>query len=363
MTAPEPVTRPNPRVVPAARISPVTLAPLPPQCPSCDGPVADAERYCESCGCDLRACGGDAERGLVWRSTTAGVLPCGGCGEMAVTADGRCERCGRSRTGADDRIAVELPGAAGVTDRGRLRGRNEDAIAVGRLGRDGVVYTAAVVCDGVSTSTQGDAAARAAVDAAIVVLLDVLVRGYPAAQATEAAASAAADAVAALPGAVLSGAAASASADVVPPSCTYVSAVVTPGRITVGWVGDSRAYWIGPSPDDARQLTVDDSPAAQLAATGVPVPGVDPHSVALLRWLGADAVDTRPRVVTLEPTGPGRLLLCSDGLSRYVKDPAQLTVATAPDLPDAVALLTDRALESGGRDNIAVTLLPYPPPA
>lgn len=322
-------------------------------CPSCDSPVDTGERYCERCGADLRASGGDPDRGLLWRSTTAGVLPCPACGETAITADGLCDRCGRHRVGGLDRMELSVPGAAGLTDRGLLRGRNEDALAVGRLSAGPV--TIAVVCDGVSTSPAGDAAARAGVDAAIVVLLDMLARGVSPTQAIEAATGAAADAVAALPGA---------KAAEVPPSCTYVAAVVGPQEITVGWVGDSRAYWVGDYGVVARQLTVDDSPAAQLAATGVPVPGVDPHSVALLRWLGADAFDTRPRIVSIRPEGPGRLLICSDGLSRYAKDPVELVTATLAGSPaDAAQHLTRLALEGGGRDNITVAVLPHPPQA
>ncbi len=316
-------------------------------CPACQGPVDDGERYCERCGADLRASGGDPARGLEWRSTTAGVLPCPACGETAVTADGQCDRCGRARVGGTDRMELTVPGVAGITDRGLLRGRNEDALAVGRFASS----TLAVVCDGVSTSPSGDAAARVAVDAAIVVLLDMLARGVPAAQAIEAATGTAADAVAALPGA---------RAVETPPSCTYVAAVVAPDAITVGWVGDSRAYWVDASGAEARQLTVDDSPAAQLAATGVPVPGVDPHSVALLRWLGADGPDTRPRLATVRPDRPGRLLVCSDGLSRYAKDPAELVAATMAGSPtDAARALTRLALEGGGRDNITVAVLPW----
>jgi serine/threonine protein phosphatase PrpC len=327
-------------------------------CPACSAPIVVGDRYCEHCGCDLRASGGDPVRGIAWQSTTAAVMPCTACGETVITADGQCERCGRVRTTGSDRTVIDVPGVVGVTDRGRLRGRNEDALAVGRLDRDGTGVTMAVVCDGVSTSPQGDAAARAAVDAAIVVLLDLLGRGNGARQTTEAGVAAAAAAVAGLPGA---------QAVAVPPSCTYVSAIVTDAELTIGWVGDSRAYWL--DADGATLLTVDDSPAAQLALTGIPVPGVDPHSVALLRWLGADAPDGPPHVVAFTPPGPGRLLLCSDGLSRYAKEPADLAVAVRvaagrDDAPDATALtLTEFALDRGGRDNITVAVLPFPPPA
>jgi PPM family protein phosphatase len=323
-------------------------APVP--CPSCRNPVGAADRYCERCGSALQVGDGHPGRGVVWQSTTAGMTPCPACGEIAVTADGQCDGCRRPRTG-NDRTVLDLPGVAGISDRGTLRGRNEDALAIGRLDGDASAITVAVVCDGVSTSPRGDTAARAAADAAIVVLLDMLARGHDARQATEAGTAAAAAAVADLPGA---------RSLAVPPSCTYVSAIVSAGEVTIGWVGDSRAYWLGL--DEVRALTVDDSPAAQLMATGVPVPGVDPFSVALLRWLGADTPDPSPRIATLAPAGPGRVLICSDGLSRYAKDQADLArIAASQASPAAARELTEFAIEAGGRDNITVAVLPCPP--
>jgi serine/threonine protein phosphatase PrpC len=319
-------------------------------CPSCGNPVDSGDRYCERCGSALQVGAGHPGKGVVWQSTTADLTPCPGCGEVATTAQGHCEGCRRARVGSD-RTVLDLPGVSGVSDRGTLRGRNEDALAIGRLDEAGSGVTVAVVCDGVSTSPRGDAAARAAVDAAIVVMLDMLARGHGARRAIEAGTAAAAAAVADLPGA---------RSLAVPPSCTYVSAIVAPGEVTVGWVGDSRAYWLGA--DEVRALTVDDSPAARLLATGVPVPGVDPFSVALLRWLGADAPDSRPHIATLAPPGPGRVMVCSDGLSRYAKNQADLARIAGPEsAPAAARSLTEFALEAGGRDNITVAVLPYPP--
>jgi serine/threonine protein phosphatase PrpC len=202
---------------------------------------------------------------------------------------------------------------------------------------------AAVVCDGVATASRSDAAAHDAAEAAIAVLL--------AAGSTVEAAKAAAAAARA---------AATASDGDTPPSCTYVSGVVTPDAVTVGWIGDSRAYWLGP---EAACLTVDDSIAGQLAA-GRPAPptvDADPTSRALIRWLGADSSDAEPQVVTLQPSGAGHLLLCSDGLHHYLSDPAELTAAAAAGTPIEVARhLTTVALEGGGHDNIAVAILSFP---
>jgi serine/threonine protein phosphatase PrpC len=329
-------------------------------CPACASTVTATDRYCERCGHELwaggRRAGADGRR-ITWRSSTPAAAPCPACGTAGAGIDGYCANCGRALVAGRDRVELDLAGAAGVTDKGRARRRNEDALAIGRIDDPGTpeAVTVAVVSDGVSSSPRGDAAAHAAVDAAIAVLLEALAGGNTPAAATEAAAHAANAAVAALavPGA---------GGD--PPSCTYVSAVVTGREVTVGWLGDSRAYWLGADPAEARLLTVDDSIAARRAAAGLPPPPqADPRDVALLRWLGVDAEDPTPQVVTFTPGGPGRLVLCSDGLSRYFGAADQLAARAAADGAAATArVLTHAALDAGGRDNIAVVLLPFPPP-
>jgi serine/threonine protein phosphatase PrpC len=327
-------------------------------CPACDAVVEPEHKFCEHCGHDLRP--------IVSLSSTELAPACAACGSTEIGAEGYCEHCGQRRVAGQDHAELELPGVAGVTDRGRHRRHNEDAFAIGWV--DGPIAVA-VVCDGVSTSSRADAASHAAVDAAIAVLLDELADGpapgtdteSAARTAIEAATKAAATAVAAL-GGVGSGHN--------PPSCTYVAAVVTPYEVTIGWVGDSRAYWLADPPADSLALTADDSLAGQLATADHPpahTPGADPRALALLRWLGADATDTAPHLRTFAPAGPGRVLLCTDGLSRYLTQPADLaqaasTQSTVESLATA-RQLTQLALDAGGQDNIAVVLLPFPPPS
>ena len=50
------------------------------------------------------------------------------------------------------------------------------------------------------------------------------------------------------------------------PSCTLVCAACRDGEVVVGWIGDSRAYWLADG--DARGLTVDDSWATEQVADG-----------------------------------------------------------------------------------------------
>ncbi|HZD99000.1 MAG TPA: protein phosphatase 2C domain-containing protein, partial [Micromonosporaceae bacterium] len=149
-----------------------------------------------------------------------------------------------------------------------------------------------------------------------------------------------------------------------PPSTTFVAAVVTSATITVGWVGDSRAYWVPDvgTPGSPLCLTVDDTLAGQLSAAGVAMASDAPNAGALIRWLGADATDTEPHTFALTPPGPGRVIVCSDGLYRYVPRPDQLANATPAGTPIEVAsALVRLALEAGGQDNVTVAVLPYPP--
>ena len=81
----------------------------------------------------------------------------------------------------------------------------------------------------------------------------------------------------------------------------------------------------------------------------------------LTAWLGAGAGEPVPRIRSLRPSGPGRLLLCTDGLWRYFPDIAALRARTRSrtSLTDARALVA-HALDLGGADNVTAVLLPVP---
>ncbi len=343
------------------------------QCPACAAPVNAGDRYCEACGQELGApvvaapvvvapgavapgalvvgaYGLDAGTGQ-WLSSADPSAPCPGCGSTVFSPDGFCDGCGQRRPTAKNHSELDLGTVAGVTDLGNRHHRNEDALAIGVL--DGVVVT--VVCDGVSSSSRPDTASHAAVDAAAPALLSALAKGADPAEATGAAARAAQAAATLVAGP---------QPGPNPPSCTFVCATVTPQSVTVGWVGDSRAYWLPDGDGEPACLTVDDSLAARLVAAGVDVGVVaeNPQGAALVRWLGADARDTEPHLHTFAPPGPGRVLVCSDGLFRYRPVVADLAAA----MPDGAPLETARALvqlalNEGGQDNVTVAVVPYPP--
>jgi serine/threonine protein phosphatase PrpC len=154
------------------------------------------------------------------------------------------------------------------------------------------------------------------------------------------------------------------------PACTCVSTITSGKTFTVGWIGDSRAYWI---PDDrsvpAARLTEDDSWAARMVAMRLMTEAeayADERAHAITGWLGADAVELDPHTASFMPDGPGVVVVCTDGLWNYAESAAELasvvpTDARARPLHCAQAL-TGMALDAGGHDNITVAVLPFPVP-
>lgn len=291
------------------------------------------------------------------------VLSCPTCGATAEPEDQYCEACGCS-LGAQEpdvssadrhHVEADLGTAAGISDRGRHHRHNEDAF---RLDAAGAAIVA-VVCDGVSTSTAPELASRRAVDAAARVLVVETEGEYASAPTvTTRAVQAATQSVRALPW--------SPATDMGPPSCTLISAISSGGTITIGAVGDSRAYWL--DEHAAHMLTVDDSWAqVQITAGSMTAEQAlgDPRAHSITRWIGRDAPPGPPEVVSWKPDVRGRLILCSDGLWNYTSSPEDLG-ALARGCADAAPLqlaqrLTEYALESGGHDNITVVVIDVVP--
>jgi serine/threonine protein phosphatase PrpC len=248
--------------------------------------------------------------------------------------------------------------AAGVTDRGHRRRRNEDAFALVRADTpEGTATVVAVVCDGVASVPGGATASRTACDVAVAAGQEALTAGQDLDDAAATAAEAARRAVAALaPG---SGAS---------PACTYVAAVLDDGRAVVSWAGDSRAYWLCPgAPEDSAVLTEDDSWAAEMVAAGIVGADdalSDPRAHVITRWLAADAPDVvaRHRSWTLDDSGV--LLLCSDGVWNHLPEPSVLATilgTTGADVRAGAKALVDAALDEGGHDNATAVLLSLSP--
>ncbi|WP_348772222.1 PP2C family serine/threonine-protein phosphatase [Streptomyces sp. RPA4-5] len=299
-----------------------------------------------------------------------GTVVCTACRSGAVDAEGYCTHCGHARPRARDHMEDEVGGIAAVSDRGHRHHRNEDFFALRTAALpDGTPAVVAVVCDGVSSATRPDEASTAASEAAGEALRESLPRGTHPAQAMHDAILAASSAVDAL--ANDPSLAHDEHRQQNAPACTFVGAVVGGGLLTVGWVGDSRAYWI---PNDRTappaRLTEDDSWAAQMVANNLmseAEANADERAHAITGWLGADAYEVEPHTATFKPDGPGIVVVCTDGLWNYAESAEQMAAVLPYDAParplNGARTLVTHALDGGGHDNVTVALVPFPAPA
>jgi len=338
-------------------------------CPACVAEMPDEDLFCENCGLKL----GDS----------ASEVPLVGCVCGAAIGetdeDGFCLRCGRRehRAVSADAVRQSQPSDhielalslhfAAVSDRGRKHARNEDRFGI--LEAKGM--RAMVVCDGVSTSTNAEVASTAVSEGVMESLAGAL-RSSDTAFPLDAANAVRQSIIA---GAARLTAQASSPEDENPPSTTVVSALVSNEAVTVGWLGDSRAYWIDlPEPPGnavALPLTRDHSWLNSVVGSGEMTPEVaakSPQAHAITRWIGADAGDEvelgKIDIVRHPlPAMGGILLLCTDGLWNYFSTPeamAGIVRDASRNGEDALSIgrqLVNLANRRGGHDNITAAVL------
>lgn len=230
-----------------------------------------------------------------------------------------------------------------LTDRGRRKPTNQDAVAVRAL--DGG-YTLMVVADGVGGGRGGETASSETVNA---IVGDLSYLGVP-------------DPAGSLRRAIkianrrvcdmarsqeqLSGMA-----------TTVVVALVKGQHAWIASVGDSRAYLCGRA--GLAALTEDDSWVAEQVRAGLLSPDEAAHSPyqnVITKGIGVEDSLSIERIVETCIGSGDVLLLCSDGLYRAVS-PAMVAETVADGALDAVAArLVTLANEAGGPDNIGIAL-------
>jgi serine/threonine protein phosphatase PrpC/pSer/pThr/pTyr-binding forkhead associated (FHA) protein len=224
-------------------------------------------------------------------------------------------------------VEVGVAGVAAVSDVGRRKEENQDRFGLG-TGRGEV---AVLVADGVSMSPNSAAFAHAVVETGVPALLDRDGAGADPVERTRAAVRRAEQAALGEAG----------SSD-----STWASALVTRQVdgvwVTVGWVGDSRVYWVTRS--GARLVTEDHA---------------IPNSSILVRTVGSGS---RADVARFRVTEPGVVVVVSDGMSHYLSPDAREFVevfdTALADPLRAARELADLAKRRGGHDNITVALAP-----
>jgi len=236
-----------------------------------------------------------------------------------------------------------------VTDTGRARRNNEDAVALDEAGR------IAVLADGMGGYNAGEVASQMASERVRSELAERL-RPLGATPTETELKSALLDAVESANRAVYD--AAMTTAEYAGMGTTLVVAVYRGDKLWLGHIGDSRAYRFRAG--HLEQLTRDHSLLQEQIDAGLITTeqaAYSMHKNLVTRAVGVD------EVVELEihdyPVEPGDvLLMCSDGLSDMLSDEqiAQL-LRTNDSLATAGAMLVQAANAAGGRDNIAVVLV------
>lgn len=138
---------------------------------------------------------------------------------------------------------------------------------------------------------------------------------------------------------------------------TTVTALISGGKLIVGNVGDSRAYII--KDDDIRQISIDHSYVWQLVLRGEITEQQakrHPKRNFITRAMGTEK-DIEADIFSEKWEG-GVVLICSDGLSNLVENyEMKKIVSDATDLQEAADKLASLANERGGSDNITVALM------
>ena len=140
---------------------------------------------------------------------------------------------------------------------------------------------------------------------------------------------------------------------------TLTVAEIVGERVSIGHVGDSRAYLVRDG--SLEQLTQDHSLVAELVRSGKLTPEEaeqHPQRSVITRALGTDP-DVDVDTFAVEPQPGDLFLLCSDGLTSMVDDETieRLVDEKRGDLDGLVKALIRAANKGGGEDNITVVAI------
>lgn len=134
---------------------------------------------------------------------------------------------------------------------------------------------------------------------------------------------------------------------------TVVAAVLREDELIVGNVGDSPAYLMRDA--DVRQLTVDHTTEV-LERETASADNADPAARKLARALGS-LPSVKVDIITGRVRPGDHVVLCSDGLTRYVS-PREIEQTVATLSPErAVDALIETANDRGGADNVSMIVL------
>ncbi len=143
---------------------------------------------------------------------------------------------------------------------------------------------------------------------------------------------------------------------------TLVAAAIAGNTLLVGNVGDSRAYIL--QQDGWRQITSDHSYINDLVRQGAiraedaGAPQFQRFASTITRAIGSTE-DVQPEFFSVDLNDGDMVLLCSDGLTRYLDSPQFGLLVDPGDLKGSCQRLINSAKDHGGIDNITCLLLRY----
>ncbi len=282
-------------------------------------------------------------------------LTCLRCGSINEPYTSFCAACGAALMVPDEVYQTIVLGSA-RTSVGRVRMNNEDS--VGLWARNGIVL--GLVADGMGGAAAGEVASRLAKEA-IQADFTGAARGSENLQelseteladklrlAVEHANKALLDQI--FDNHALHGM-----------GTTVTLALVRGDRAIIAHIGDSRAYLVNAEHGWIHRLTDDHSFVEALVASGhitQAQAAVHPMRSVLYRALGqSDALGQADLYMrTIKPND--RIILCSDGLSRHIRDEEIAQIAMSTDDPEEITqTLIDMTLERGAEDNVSVVTL------
>jgi len=218
------------------------------------------------------------------------------------------------------------------SDRGLVRGNNEDSVYAGpRL---------LVIADGMGGHAAGEVASKIAVAA-----LEHLDEDRPLGDLLAALRRAVEDANQRISDSI------SADSELDGMGTTLTALRFTGGQVGLVHVGDSRAYLV--RGEHLAQITHDDTYVQSLVDAGkltAEEASTHPRKSVILRALMGADVD--PDVSIREARAGDRYLLCSDGLTDVVTAPTLLEALSEGDPQECADRLVDLALRGGGPDNV-----------
>ncbi|MFV0502639.1 MAG: Stp1/IreP family PP2C-type Ser/Thr phosphatase [Lachnospirales bacterium] len=138
---------------------------------------------------------------------------------------------------------------------------------------------------------------------------------------------------------------------------TFTVCVIDENKLHIGHIGDSRLYLIN---DNIKQITEDHTLVNEMYKSGhltVEETKLHPKRNVITRALGTEIfLDVDIYTINIEKND--KILLCSDGLNTMLDDEKIHNIVTKRTfLSSKVNELIDKALASGGNDNVSVILI------